>query len=115
MFAPNVSVLTFLMQNFTPRIHISEEDFAIITRNGELLDEEGHLGFLEFEHVMRSQIKLFVQRQLSNTLTTGSCSAVEVGTYIYKFIQCNHCCWPLLLMVCGPAGVTTFYAKDSLA
>ncbi len=78
------------MQDFTPRIHISDEDFAIITSSGDLLDEEGHLGFQEFEQVMRSQIKLFVQRQLSNTLTAGACTGVEVDTY---FTECIHTCY----------------------
>ena len=37
------------------------------------------LGYNEFESVMKLQIKLFVQRQLSNALTAGSNNHSEVG------------------------------------
>jgi hypothetical protein len=36
------------------------------------------LGPQEFERVMRNQIQLFVQRQLSNTLTVGAGNDFEV-------------------------------------
>jgi hypothetical protein len=36
------------------------------------------LGFAEFEMVMKSQIKLYVQRELSNTLITGAGTRFEV-------------------------------------
>jgi hypothetical protein len=36
------------------------------------------LGFSEFEVVMKGQIKLYVQRQLSNTLIAGAESRFEV-------------------------------------
>jgi hypothetical protein len=112
-----------LTQNFTPRIHISEEDFASITRYGKLLDGEGHLGFVEFEHVMRSQIKLFVQRQLSNTLTAGACTKVEVSTYFHRCSQNLHILaqlqsnWLITIVDRSEAhaGVTAFYAQDALA
>ena len=59
------------IQDFTPRIHISEEDFNIMTRGGSLLDENGQLGLVQFEEVMREQIKQFVRRQITNTLIIG--------------------------------------------
>ena len=36
-------------QDFTPRIHISPADFAVITNNGAMCDERGQLGPKEFE------------------------------------------------------------------
>jgi hypothetical protein len=36
------------------------------------------LGFAQFEEVMKGQIKLYVQRQLSNTLIAGADSRFEV-------------------------------------
>jgi hypothetical protein len=42
-----------------------------MTRGGELLDQEGQLRLGNFEDLMRDQIKQFVRRQLSNTLTVG--------------------------------------------
>jgi hypothetical protein len=36
-------------QDFTPRIHISPADFAVITNNGAMCDERGQLGLKEFE------------------------------------------------------------------
>jgi hypothetical protein len=38
-------------QDFSPRIHISDSDFAIITRNGALCDPGGGLGPTAFETV----------------------------------------------------------------
>jgi len=67
-----------LFKDFNPPIHISDEDFAIITNNGSLLNERGQLGFPEFETAMKFQIKLYVQRQLSNTLVAGAGSGFEV-------------------------------------
>ena len=70
--------LPLLTQDFTPRIHISEEDFDVMTRGGTLLDSEGRLHLAQFEGVMRDQISQFVRRQITNTLTVGSpTNAVE--------------------------------------
>ncbi len=63
-------------QDFTPRIHLSDEDFAVITRCCTLHDSGGLLSIEQFEEVMRDQMNRFVQRQLTNTLAiqrfTGS-------------------------------------------
>ena len=44
-------------QDFSPRIHLSEEDFLVMTRGGGLLDEEGMLRMGAFEEVMREQVR----------------------------------------------------------
>ncbi len=64
-------------QDFTPRINLSEEDFAIMTRGGQLLDEDGFLSMEAFEVVLKDQVKRFVQRQLTNILAIGRCSNAE--------------------------------------
>ncbi len=66
-----------LWQDFKPRINLSEEDFAIMTRGGALLDYDGLLGIEAFEVVMKDQVKRFVQRQLTNILAIGRCSDAE--------------------------------------
>lgn len=49
-----------------------------MTRNGALLDHEGQLRWEAFEDIMRDQIKQYVRRQLTNTLTVGpQCIATE--------------------------------------
>ena len=48
-------------QDFTPHIHMAESDFMAITRNGALCDDTGGLGPVEFEAVMRDQIRLYTQ------------------------------------------------------
>jgi hypothetical protein len=35
-------------QGFNPPIHLSDEDFDVITNNGELLDKDGQVSRLEF-------------------------------------------------------------------
>ena len=42
-----------------------------MTRGGSLLDENRQLGLVQFEEVMREQIKQFVRRQITNTLIIG--------------------------------------------
>jgi hypothetical protein len=81
---PSISISTvFLLlssnhrQDFTPRINLSEEDFAIMTRGGQLLDEDGLLSIEAFEVVLKDQVKRFVQRQLTNILAIGRCSNAE--------------------------------------
>jgi hypothetical protein len=64
-------------QDFTPKINLSEEDFAIMTRGGALLDDDGLLSMEAFEVVMKDQVKRFVQRQLTNILAIGRCSDAE--------------------------------------
>ena len=68
----------FSLQEFTPRIYLSEEDFAVMTLGGTLLDPEGQLRLDKFEELMRDQMRQYVLRQLTNTLNVGAqCVAVE--------------------------------------
>uniref|UniRef100_A0A7S0MVB5 EF-hand domain-containing protein n=2 Tax=Cryptomonas curvata TaxID=233186 RepID=A0A7S0MVB5_9CRYP len=63
--------------DFTPRIHISDSDFASITQDGELCDARGQLGLDEFERVMRRQIRHLAQSKLS-LISHGDRSPAEV-------------------------------------
>ena len=45
-------------QPFQPKLHMTDADFHSITLNGKLCDEEGGLGWKEFELVMREQVCL---------------------------------------------------------
>jgi hypothetical protein len=65
------------LQDFTPQIHLSDEDFAVMTQCGKLLDAEGLLRIDQFEDIMREQMKRFVQRQLTNTLAIRPCTVLE--------------------------------------
>jgi hypothetical protein len=82
-------------QDFTPRINLSEEDFAIMTRNGLLLDDDGLLNIEAFEVVMKDQVKRFVQRQLTNILAIGRCSDAEevqlstMKAILHEQVQCS--------------------------
>ncbi len=82
-------------QDFTPRINLSEEDFAIMTRNGALLDDDGLLNIEAFEVVMKDQVKRFVQRQLTNILAIGRCSDAEevqlstMKAILHEQVECN--------------------------
>jgi hypothetical protein len=59
--------IAFLVQNFSPRIHIAPSDYVAFTRGGTLCDEKGQLGVVQFELAMREQILLFIQGQLTNS------------------------------------------------
>ncbi len=53
----NCFVDGILAQDFRPRIHLTESDFASITANGALCGPDGQLGAVEFENVMRKQVR----------------------------------------------------------
>ncbi len=92
-------------QDFNPRIHLSDEDFRVITRTGcgTLLDSDGLLRFNQFEEVMRDQMKRFVQRKLTNTLAiqrfTGS---EEVQLTTMKAILQEQVPSTPLKIICSP-------------
>ncbi len=69
--------MIYICQDFTPQIHLSDEDFAVMTHGGKLLDEKGFLHIDQFEDIMREQMKHFVQRQLTNTLAIRPCTVLE--------------------------------------
>ena len=45
-------------QDFHPRIHITDSDFASITQDGALCDTKGQLGPDEFANVIRRQVRI---------------------------------------------------------
>jgi hypothetical protein len=65
-------------QDFKPRIHLSESDYAVFTQSGTLCDEHGNLGPQQFETALRRQMKIYTQRQLSNALILGASSRAEL-------------------------------------
>jgi len=54
--------------NFTPGIHLSREDFDLITLKGAMCDEENELDVERFGQVMKHQLRLFVERNLSSAM-----------------------------------------------
>jgi hypothetical protein len=58
-------------QDFRPRIHVSESDFATITMDGKLCNSDGRLGKSQFEAVFRRMLKLYTQRQVLNSSYKG--------------------------------------------
>ncbi len=58
-----------ILQDFKPRIHVSESDFATITLEGELCNSSGKLGRDHFEAVFRRMLKLYTQRQVQTYLS----------------------------------------------
>ena len=72
----------FLRQNFQPRIHFTESDYMILTRDGSVCDTAGKLGRAEFEACMREQINFYAQRKLSDCLlneTFSDSKAAEIS------------------------------------
>jgi hypothetical protein len=55
-------------QDFSPRIHVSESDFATMTLDGKLCNSFGTLGAEQFEAVFRRMLKLYAQRQVPRQL-----------------------------------------------
>uniref|UniRef100_A0A7S0QNQ4 EF-hand domain-containing protein n=1 Tax=Cryptomonas curvata TaxID=233186 RepID=A0A7S0QNQ4_9CRYP len=51
-----------------PTIHLSEEDFHMISNQRLMCDHKGELSVTAFETIMRRQLKLFVQRQLAHAM-----------------------------------------------
>lgn len=59
-------------------IHLSEEDFNIITYDKKWCNRKGLLGVDEFERVMRDQLKLYVQRQMARSMVAARCAGSQV-------------------------------------
>jgi hypothetical protein len=66
VFKPKIMMLPFV-QNFTPRIFLSDSDFIAMTKNGAMCNAQGQLGVEEFEMVMREQILNYTMSRLSAT------------------------------------------------
>mmetsp|Transcript_4793 Transcript_4793/g.11449 ORF Transcript_4793/g.11449 Transcript_4793/m.11449 type:complete len:671 (-) Transcript_4793:272-2284(-) len=50
----------------TPQILVSQEDWKILTGDGANCDENGEMNIAHFEFMMRSQVKSYVQRNLTD-------------------------------------------------
>ena len=66
-----------------PRIQLSSEEFDSITQGRKLLNEQGELGFEEFEACLRYQLKLYVQRFLTSNMTRASRENPHVGSLLF--------------------------------
>lgn len=53
------SMHRWMMQDFTPNIHLTRSDFNAFTASGALCDPTGSLGPREFEEAMRRQVSYF--------------------------------------------------------
>eukprot|EP00802_Teleaulax_amphioxeia_P003793 Tamp_03796.p1 GENE.Tamp_03796~~Tamp_03796.p1 ORF type:complete len:550 (+),score=64.90 Tamp_03796:1674-3323(+) len=58
----------FRMLKLKPRINLTEEDINAMTRGGQICSEFGVLTAKEFEHMLRSELLSYVQRQATNQL-----------------------------------------------
>ena len=74
----------FFRQDFQPRIHVTSSDFASITDNGALCDENGQLGPVEFENVIRRQIVEMLQAKL---ILTGSARSQVAADIVHAHWQ----------------------------
>lgn len=54
----------FKMLKLKPRINLTEEDINAMTRDGQICSEFGVLTAKEFEHMLRSELLSYVQRQV---------------------------------------------------
>mmetsp|Transcript_69315 Transcript_69315/g.184871 ORF Transcript_69315/g.184871 Transcript_69315/m.184871 type:complete len:352 (-) Transcript_69315:105-1160(-) len=63
---------------------VVQEDFDIITEGGALCGHDGLLTSAEFEALMRNQLKLYVQRHMSETIETiGPRDPCQSGTVLF--------------------------------
>jgi hypothetical protein len=51
-----------------PPIRLSDDDWEVMTLSGMMTNSSGELDEVHFEMVMRRQLKLYVQRQLANSM-----------------------------------------------
>ena len=75
-----------MWQDFRPRIHVSESDFATITLDGTYCNAAGKLGAEQFEAVFRRMLKLYTQRQVSNNLLM-SCLLIFRGVVVCLLVR----------------------------
>ena len=74
---------------------MTASDFASFTQNGALCDEEGQLGPVEFERVMRYHIRQLAQSKLASPDDEdfAQCNALKVR------IQCVDSIRPIKYMI----------------
>ncbi len=77
--------------NLSPRIKITEEDWQIITLDGLLASDENTLSLDQFEHVIRNQITLYVQRMACKTMAmkeeTGQQDTMhDANAFVLKYL-----------------------------
>ncbi len=58
-------------------IHMAESDFDTITQNGVLCNDKGEIGWKQFEGIMRHQITLYMQTQLTNFSSYRTSDEIE--------------------------------------
>ena len=86
-------------QNFKPRIHMTDSDFQSITEG--LLNADGQLGPVQFEAVMKRQIKNVIQTKLAlvgGMRSTEDLEFMQFGALkmvlleqVDLFKNCNSC------------------------
>ena len=79
---------SWVAQDFTPPIHLTESDFVAITARkvnedgtvSQLCGENGEMTADQFEQAIRKQIQLFAQRQLSDVLAQGEANELDFAS-----------------------------------
>ena len=67
-------------QNFQPRIHVTEADFAVLTEHGRLCAKgDGHMQIGDFEEAMRRQMRFYAQRKLSDCLAFEELTEAQIA------------------------------------
>lgn len=81
------------------QVHLSAEDWDVMTEGQSLCDEEGELSGENFEIAMRRQMKLFVQRHMAIRM-----SQVLVSPMLHALVLCRVFCL-VLSYVCVVFGI----------
>ena len=71
------------------RIHMTEDDFEIITENGKHLGETGEFNKMQFRDMMRSELWRFSRRQLKNVLSESDSDEFKSTVLMLKMIETN--------------------------
>ena len=68
----------------SPPINISRDDWDTMTLNGKYLNSDDEVDSERFEMVMRHQLKLYVQRQMANSMEqVGMDGPGQIGTILF--------------------------------
>jgi hypothetical protein len=74
--------------DFHPPVHVTVSDFAAITQDGSLCNQNGEMTPRDFELAMRLQLKLFVQVCLNNSIVMITVLLVTVGMQVLSRSYC---------------------------
>eukprot|EP00277_Geminigera_cryophila_P032729 CAMPEP_0173126910 /NCGR_PEP_ID=MMETSP1102-20130122/57457_1 /TAXON_ID=49646 /ORGANISM="Geminigera sp., Strain Caron Lab Isolate" /LENGTH=740 /DNA_ID=CAMNT_0014036387 /DNA_START=163 /DNA_END=2382 /DNA_ORIENTATION=+ len=71
-------------------IHITHDDFDVLTENGKLLGEYGEFNRMQFRSMMRGELLRYSRRQMANSITLSDSEEFRSTVMLIKLMELSH-------------------------